>query len=91
MTEGRDDFDDVVTTLANQARADPQAWARDGWHRAATAVADRAVPFVAWARAHRRWCFVVAEAAEAVCAKPPEAATFILHAIVDEIIEDDLD
>lgn len=82
-------FEALVERLAAEARADRAAWARDGWARAAHAVAGDAAPFVDWARDHRRWRFVVAEAAAAVCAKPPEAAAFILHGIVDELLEDD--
>lgn len=82
-------FEALVERLAAAARADPAAWARDGWQRAAHAVAADAAAFVDWACDHRRWRCVVAEAADAVCAKPPEAAAFILHAIVDELLEDD--
>ena len=82
-------FEALVERLAAEARADPAAWSRDGWGRAAAEVAGRAAPFLEWARDHRRWRFVVAEAADAVCAKPPEAAAFILHGIVAELLEDD--
>ena len=84
-------FDAVIERLLAAARADRDGWARDGWQRAAAAVAGQAAPFVEWARAHRRWSFVVAEAADEVCAKPPEAAAFIAHAIVDELLEADDD
>lgn len=82
-------FDALVERLAIRARADRAAWERDGWARAAEAIAGHEAPFVEWARDHRRWRYVVAEAAEAVCAKPREAAAWILHAVVDEMLEDD--
>lgn len=82
-------FDDALAALAAAARADRDGWTRDGFARAAAAVGDRAAAFLDWARAHRRWSFVVAEAAEVVCAKPREAAVFVAHAIVDELLEDD--
>jgi hypothetical protein len=85
-------FEALVERTAAEARADRAAWARDGWARVAGAVGgDAAAAFVDWAREHRRWRFVVAEAAEAVCAKPPEAAAFVLHGIVDELLEEDED
>jgi hypothetical protein len=82
-------FEAVVAELTAAARADRDGWERDGWARAAGAVAGRAQPFLDWARDHKRWRFVVAEAAEAVCAKPPEAAAWVAHAIIDELLEDD--
>jgi len=82
-------FDATIEELAVAARADRDGWARDGHARAAQAVGARAEAFVAWARAHRRWSFVVAEAADAVCAKPREAAAWIAHAIVEELLEDE--
>ena len=82
-------FDELMARLVAQARADRQGWTRDGWQQAAAAVAGQAAPFLDWARAHRRWSFVVAEAADAVCAKPPEAAAWVAHAIVDEELEAD--
>lgn len=83
------DFEDTIAALAAAARADRDGWARDGLSRAAAAVGDCAGEFLDWARDHRRWSFVVAEAAEVVCAKPREAAVFIAHAIVDELLEED--
>jgi hypothetical protein len=82
-------FEAMVDELAAAARADRDGWARDGWARAAAAVGPRADAFLAWAREHRRWRFVVAEAAEAVCAKPREAAAWVAHAIVEELLEED--
>lgn len=82
-------FEAIVDELAAWARADRDAWARDGWARAAAAVAAEPAQFLAWARDHRRWRFVVAEAAEAVCAKPREAATWVAHAIVEELLEEE--
>jgi hypothetical protein len=82
-----DDFQPLLDELAAEARRDPAAWSRDGWTRAARVFTDPTA-FLAWARAHRRWSFVVAEASEAVCAKPPEAAAWVAHAIVEELVED---
>jgi hypothetical protein len=82
-------FEALVERLAAEARADPAAWAQNGWARAAGAVAGRAAAFLEWARDHRRWRGVVAEAADEVCAKPPEAAAFVLHGIIAELLEDD--
>jgi hypothetical protein len=82
-------FEAVVAQVAAAARADRAAWERDGWQRVHDAVAGEEPAFVAWAREHRRWTFVVAEAAEAVCAKPPEAAAYVLHEIVEELLEED--
>ncbi len=82
-------FDAVIAGLHAAARDDRDGWARDGWARAAAAVGEHGAAFVEWAREHRRWRFVVAEAAEAVCAKPREAATWIAHAIVEELLEDE--
>ena len=84
-------FDALVERTAAEARADRAAWERDGWARVHEAVAADAAAFVEWARDHRRWRFVVAEAAEAVCAKPPEAAAFVLHGIVGELLDEDED
>ena len=84
-------FAALVEKTAAEARADRAAWTRDGWARVHEAIADDAAAFVEWARDHRRWRFVVAEAAEAVCAKPAEAASFVLHGIVEELLEEDED
>lgn len=45
--------------------------------------------FLAWATHHPRYSFNVAEAAERVCAKPMEAAIFVLCDIVDELLDDE--
>jgi hypothetical protein len=79
----------LVDTLAADARSDREAWSREGWARAAAATSSCASDFLEWARAHRRWSFIVAEAASEVCAKPPEAAAWVLHQIVDELLEDE--
>lgn len=86
---GMGTFEALVERVAAEARADRAAWSQSGWARAAAAVAGEATAFLAWARDHRRWRFVVAEAADEVCAKPPEAAAYVLHAIVDELLDDD--
>ena len=82
-------FDGLIARMAAAARADRAGWQRDGWQRAAAAIAGTAAPFVEWAREHRRWRYVVAEAGETVCAKPREAAAWIAHAIVEELLEED--
>ena len=82
-------FEGLIERLCARARADRAAWQRDGWARAAEAVDGQAAPFVEWAREHRRWRYVVAEAGETVCAKPREAAAWIAHAIVEELLEDE--
>lgn len=46
---------------------------------------DHCSAFLEWARQHRKWQFNVAEAADQVCAKPVEAAIFVLADIVDEL------
>lgn len=81
-------MDALIDSLVRHARADRDAWEREGWSRCSFAVADRADEFLAWAREHRRWSFTVAEASSEVCAKPPEAATWVLHQIVDELLEE---
>jgi hypothetical protein len=81
-------FEGLIERLAARARADRAGWQRDGWTRAAEAVDAQAAPFVEWARDHRRWRYVVAEAGETVCAKPREAAAWIAHAIVEELLEE---
>jgi hypothetical protein len=81
-------FEELIDTLAASARADRDAWSREGWARASAALAGHAADFLEWARAHRRWSFVVAEAADEVCAKPPEAAAWVLHEIVEEVLEE---
>jgi hypothetical protein len=80
-------FDVMLDELVAEARRDGAAWERDGWARVAQAIGDNGATFIAWARDHRRWSFIVAEAAEAVCAKPREAAAWVAHAIVQELLE----
>ena len=82
-------FERLVARMGLAARANRDGWQRDGWARVADAVAGEEGAFVDWARDHRRWRFVVAEAAEAVCAKPREAASWILHAIIDDLLDED--
>jgi hypothetical protein len=81
-------FDDVVAKLADEALADRATWSSEGWSRAAAATAGCAVEFLDWAQAHRRWSFIAAEASAEVCAKPPEAAAWILHEIIEELLEE---
>lgn len=78
----------LIERALAEALRDREAWSRDGWSRAAAATAPCASEFLAWAREHRRWSFIVAEAAEEVCAKPPEAAAWVLHQIVEELLDE---
>ncbi len=82
-----DAMESLVTQLYEEALADPDAWSEDGWSRIAAVLAGRANEFLDWAGAHPRWSFVVAEASSEVCAKPPEAAAWVLHEIVDELLD----
>ena len=84
-----DSFDASSRAWASPRAPIATVWQRDGWARVADAVAGEEGAFVDWARDHRRWRFVVAEAAEAVCAKPREAASWILHAIIDDLLDED--
>jgi hypothetical protein len=43
---------------------------------------------LAWARDHRRWTLTLAEAAEEVCAKPREAAAYLLVKMAEELLEE---
>ena len=81
-------MDELIDRILADARKDPSAWSRDGWSRAADATRDCAAEFLAWARDHKRWSFIVAESNEVVCAKPPEAAAWVLHEIIEELLED---
>jgi hypothetical protein len=78
----------IVAWLAALARSDRDAWAKSGWETAATALEGRADEFLQWARNDKRWSFVVAEASVELCAKPPEAAAWVLHQIVEELLEE---
>ena len=80
-------WDRIIDELHAWARSEPEAWAREGWTRAGAAIADPPA-FLEWARDHQRWSFVVAEAAAEVCAKPPEAAAWVLHQIIEELLEE---
>ena len=81
-------MESLVERLTAEARENREAWSRDGWSRASAAVAPCASEFLDWAREHRRWSFIVAEAADEVCAKPPEAAAWVLHQIVEELLDE---
>ena len=78
----------IVAWLGALARSDREDWEKSGWETAAAAIEGRADEFLEWARQDRRWSFVVAEASAEVCAKPPEAAAWVLHQIVEELLED---
>jgi hypothetical protein len=81
------DFDALVEKAC--ASAEPVARAGGDWERlVAHTVVGEPQAFLDWARAHRRWTFAVAEAAEEVCAKPPEAAAHVLTKIVAELLEE---
>jgi hypothetical protein len=81
-------YETIIAWLAALAAADREAWEKSGWETAATAVEGRAAEFLEWARNHKRWSFIVAEASAEVCAKPPEAAAWVLHQIEDELLEE---
>jgi hypothetical protein len=78
----------LINQLLEEARRDPEAWSREGWSRASAAVSSSAGEFLDWARNHKRWSFIVAEAASEVCAKPPELAAWVLHQIIEELLEE---
>ena len=79
-------FETLIDTLAAEARADRDAWERQGWARCSAAVSPVAAEFLEWVREHRRWSFILAEAAAEVCAKPPEAAAWVLHEAIEELL-----
>jgi hypothetical protein len=87
------DFDARVAALIDACArdlADGRDWrqcALDLHVRTALAGASPAA-FLDWARGHRRWSFAVAEAAGEVCAKPPEAAAYVLLKIAEEALEE---
>ncbi len=78
----------LIDQLLAEARSDRGAWSREGWSRSAAAIDACATEFLTWAREHRRWSFIVAESAGEVCAKPPEVAAWVLHEIVEELLEE---
>ena len=49
---------------------------------------DHCAAFIEWATHHPTWRHNVADAADRVCAKPLEAAIFILGDIVDERLDE---
>src|SRR5262249_53392699 len=71
-------WDTIVAWLSALARSDRDAWAKGGWEAVATVIGGRAEELLQWARDDRRWSFVVAEASAEICAKPPEAAAWVL-------------
>lgn len=77
--------------LRGEAKSDPIGWRR----RAEVGSLDEALTragtpeaFLAWARDHRQRAFVVAESAGEICAKPREAAIYVLGAILAEILDE---
>jgi hypothetical protein len=81
-------WETIVAWLSALARSDRDAWARSGWETVAIVVEGRADELLQWARNDKRWSFVVAEASTEICAKPPEAAAWVLHQIVEELLEE---
>lgn len=82
------DWDGLVQDLVDRARvagagADLAALAAAGLPPQADGRA-----FLDWATDHDRYRFAVAEAAGKVCAKPREAAIFVLAAILEERLEE---
>lgn len=94
MTES-ERFEGLVQDLAARCRreapGDPAGWRRLAEVEILGPALDGAgtpPAFLAWARDHRRFGYVVAECAAEVCAKPREAAIYVLGAIVAELAEE---
>jgi|GEM_PF-1564385 len=83
------DFDNVIERAVVLELRDPG----DSRWRAALAELlpgpNDCAAFVEWATHHPRWLHNVADVADRVCAKPLEAAVFILSDIVDERLDDE--
>ena len=78
-------FEEVIARAVELGLDDPAdpRWAEERARLLRTP--ERCSAFIEWARLHPRWQFNVAEAAGRVCAKPVEAAVFVLSDIVEEL------
>lgn len=81
-------IENAVTTLLPQRRAG-EKWERNvpGLAREVINAAGDADQFIAWAGAHTRWRFNVAEAPGAIAANKPELAAFVVKSILDELLD----
>ncbi|MEM1029597.1 MAG: hypothetical protein AAGN82_04565 [Myxococcota bacterium] len=72
--------DGLTAARALASEAELKAWAARANVEIVPRVvlADEAPSFLNWARTDPWWALVIAECATLVCAKPPEAAAFIL-------------
>ncbi|MEX1367255.1 MAG: hypothetical protein AB1Z98_29280 [Nannocystaceae bacterium] len=81
-------FDTVIAQALDLGLHDP---ADPRWAEARARLLptpERCSELIEWARLHPRWQFNVAEAADQVCAKPIEAAVFVLSDIVAELLDE---
>lgn len=89
-------LDALYLEVAAAAREDEATWEQRA-HAVVAPFASRwGDAFLAWAKEDDRWRLTVAEAATRVCAKPREAAAFIVveglrERLVDEGVIDDED
>jgi hypothetical protein len=65
-------------------------WRRRALEEHVRTVLDAIAPatLLEWARDDKRWTLTLAEAADEVCAKPREAAAYLLMKIVEELLEE---
>lgn len=82
------DFTPLVEELVAHARRDPAVPDLTALVAASLPASFDGRELLAWATDHDRYRFAVAEAAGKVCAKPREAAIFVLAAIVEERLEE---
>ena len=83
------DFDDVIERAVALELRDP---GDNRWRSVLVELlpgVDDCRAFVEWATHHPTWLHNVADVADRVCAKPLEAAIFILSDIVDERLDDE--
>lgn len=89
----QDPWDGVIEAAVERVRAlqrqGPQGDERALVEGLPPLVAGREAAFLAWAQGHPAWSLTLAECASEVCAKPREAAIYLLRAIAREVIEDD--
>lgn len=82
-------IDALYEELAPLARREPGTWRQMAQaHIIPRALVGAPEAFIAWAEEHPLWRFTVAECATEVCAKPREAAIYIISAMIEELIED---